>query len=103
MATTDENAPMAPNRLGRSRIFTPEVIDDIHVKAELGRYRMSGFSMFKPIPHWDELMFLPVTLTRSGIGGYREKCATKTVLVGRFAKKPLDLDIPSDILGMSFG
>ena len=43
----------------RSRIFTPEVINDIHVKSELGRYRMRGFSMFKPIPHWDELMFLP--------------------------------------------
>ena len=52
--------PRSPhNRLGHSRIFTPEVIDDIHVKAELGRYRMRGFSMFKQIPHWDELMFLP--------------------------------------------
>ncbi len=36
--------------LGRSNIFTPEVINDIHVKAELGRYRMRGFSMFKRIP-----------------------------------------------------
>ena len=30
--------------LGQSRIFTPEVIDDIHIKSELGRYRMRGFS-----------------------------------------------------------
>ena len=52
---TDETAPSPHNRLGHSRIFTPEVIDDIHVKSELGRYRMRGFSMFKPIPHWDEL------------------------------------------------
>jgi hypothetical protein len=50
---TDET-PSRKDILGRSRIFTPEVIDDIHVKAELGRYRMRGFSMFKPIPHWDE-------------------------------------------------
>ena len=28
-------------------MFPPEVIDDIHVKAELGRYRMRGFSLFK--------------------------------------------------------
>ena len=28
----DEDAPSAHNRLGHSRIFTPEVIDDIHVK-----------------------------------------------------------------------
>src|SRR5271170_8430780 len=103
MAMTDENAPMARNRLGRSRIFTPEVIDDIHVKAELGRYRMRGFSMFKPIPHWDQLMFMPGTLTRFVIEGYREKCVTKTVLGARFAKKPIELDIPIYITGMSFG
>ena len=30
-------------------------MNDIHMKAELGRYRMRGFSIFKPIPHWDEL------------------------------------------------
>ena len=59
---------------GTAGIFTPEVIDDIHVKSELGRYRMRGFSMFKKIPHWDELMFLPGTLTRFVIEGYREKC-----------------------------
>ena len=46
----DEKAPSDRETLGRSRIFTPEVIDDIHMKAELGRYRMRGFSMFKKIP-----------------------------------------------------
>ena len=89
--------------LGRSPIFTHEVINDIHMKAELGRYRMRGFSMFKPIPHWDQLMFMPGTLTRFVIEGYREKCVTKTVIGGRFAKKPLELDIPIYITGMSFG
>ena len=100
---SDQNAPSPREVLGRSRIFTPEVIDDIHMKAELGRYRMRGFSMFKKIPHWDELIFLPGTLTRFVIEGYREKCETKTVLGARFAKKPLELDIPVYITGMSFG
>ena len=99
----DENAPSQKTVLGRSKIFTPEVIDDIHMKAELGRYRMRGFSMFKKIPHWDELIFLPGTLTRFVIEGYREKCVTKTVLGSRFAKKPIELDIPIYITGMSFG
>ena len=89
--------------LGRSPIFTPEVVNDIHMKAELGRYRMRGFSMFKKIPHWDDLMFMPGTLTRFVIEGYREKCLTKTVLGARFAKKPIELDIPVYITGMSFG
>src|SRR5829696_2929741 len=80
----DENAPSQKTVLGRSKIFTPEVIDDIHMKAELGRYRMRGFSMFKKIPHWDELIFLPGTLTR-------------------FVIEPIELDIPIYITGMSFG
>ena len=99
----DENAPSQQTILGHSKIFTPEVINDIHMKAELGRYRMRGFSMFKKIPHWDELIFLPGTLTRFVIEGYREKCETKTVLGARFAKKPIELDIPVYITGMSFG
>ena len=56
------------------------MIDDIHIKSELGRYRMRGFSLFKKIPHWDDLTFLPGTLTRFVIEGYREKCLTKTVI-----------------------
>ena len=30
--------------LGYNAIFTPEVIDDIHIKAQLGRYRMLNLS-----------------------------------------------------------
>jgi glutamate synthase domain-containing protein 2 len=88
--------------LGKSQIFTPEVINDIHVKSELGRYRMRGFSLFKKIPHWDDLTFLPGTLTRFVIEGYREKCDTKTV-IGPRAKRPMTLDIPVYVTGMSFG
>ena len=88
--------------LGRSFIFPPDVIDDIHIKSELGRYRMRGFSLFKKIPSWDDLTFLPGTLTRFVIEGYREKCETRTVL-GPRAKNPIELDIPIYITGMSFG
>jgi glutamate synthase domain-containing protein 2 len=102
MADTN-GGPSQKDVLGKSRIFTPEVINDIHIKSELGRYRMRGFSMFKPIPHWDELMFMPGTLTRFVIEGYREKCDTTTVLGARFAKNPISLDIPIYITGMSFG
>ena len=64
-----DQVPDAREVLGSSPIFTPQVINDIHVKSELGRYRMRGFSMFKKIPHWDELIFLPGTLTRFVIEG----------------------------------
>ncbi len=90
------------NRLGKSFVFPPEVMDDIHIKSELGRYRMRGFSLFKKIPHWDDLTFMPGTLTRFVIEGYREKCETKTI-IGPRAGRPLELDIPVYVTGMSFG
>ena len=66
--------------LGQNAIFTPEVIDDIHIKAQLGRYRMRGMALMKKIPTFDDLVFLPGTLTRFVIEGYREKCETKTII-----------------------
>ena len=30
--------------LGKNVIFTPEVIDDIHIKAQLGRYRTVSYT-----------------------------------------------------------
>ena len=33
--------------LGQNSIFTPEVIDDIHIKAQLGRYRMRGMALMR--------------------------------------------------------
>ena len=30
--------------LGHNAIFTPEVMDDIHIKAELGRYRTVSYT-----------------------------------------------------------
>ena len=104
-----QRAPKAPamlmrnkSVLGQNFLFTPSVIDDIHIKAELGRYRMRGMALFKKIPSWDDLTFLPGTLTRFVIEGYREKCETKTV-IGPRAKRPMELDIPIYITGMSFG
>src|SRR5918994_7515461 len=99
-----EDAPMkGPKRntsiLGQNYLFTPRVIDDIHIKAELGRYRMRGMALFKKIPSWDDLTFLPGTLTRFVIEGYREKCLTRTVL-GPRAKRPMVLDIPVYITGI---
>ena len=42
-------------------------------------------------------------MSRYPLEGYREKCTTNVTLGTRFAKKPLELDIPITIAGMSFG
>ena len=41
--------------LGQNSIFTPDIINDIHIKSQLGRYRMRGMALMKKIPHWDEI------------------------------------------------
>ncbi|WP_422931704.1 FMN-binding glutamate synthase family protein [Singulisphaera sp. PoT] len=89
----------------RSGTFTPGVIEDIQIKAELARYRIRGFGILRPRTWstFDDLTFVPGTLTRIPLEGYREKCSTKTVLGTRFAKKPLELDIPLMVTGMSYG
>lgn len=96
-----------PNEPGitSSGTFTPDVIEDIQTKAELGRYKIRGFGTLRE-RRWatfDDLTFIPCTLTRVPLEGYRERCETKTVLGTRFAEKPIELDIPVMITGMSWG
>ena len=89
----------------QSPIWPPETIEDIQLKAELGRYRIRGFSALRsrPLPSLDDLTFIPCTLTRIPLEGYRERCSTRTVLGGRFAEKPIELETPIMVTGMSYG
>lgn len=101
-----EGSSLDPKAVLRySRIWRPEIIEDIQAKADLGRYRFRGFSalLSRALPSFDDLTFIPCTLTRIPLEGYREKCSTKTLLGTRFAKKPIELDIPIMVTGMSFG
>ena len=91
--------------LQSSGTFSPGVIDDIQAKAESGLYRIRGYGTLRE-RRWatfDDLTFLPCSLTRIPLEGYREKCSTKTVLGTRFASKPIELGIPIMITGMSWG
>lgn len=91
---------------GGSARWTPEAISEVHALAQLGRYQVRGYNSFnKRLPTFDDLTFVPATLTRLPLEGYREKCETKTVLgAGRgLVEKPIVLDIPIYIASMSFG
>jgi len=96
---------MSDHVLQTSGTFQPSVIDDIQTKAETGLYRIRGYGTLRE-RRWatfDDLSFLPCSLTRIPLEGYREKCSTKTVLGTRFARQPIELDIPVMITGMSWG
>src|SRR3989441_11432451 len=100
----DDSQPQG-RTLQPSGIFPPVVIEDIQTKAETGLYRIRGYGTLRQ-RRWatfDDLTFLPCSLTRIPLEGYREKCSTKTFLGTRFAKKPIELDVPVMITGMSWG
>ena len=103
--STDPNGRQDPQGRRTSPVYTPSVIGEIQEKAALGRYLIRGFGTLRsrPLPSLDDLTFLPASLTRIPLEGYREKCVTTTVLGTRFAAEPLTLDIPVMITGMSYG
>jgi len=91
---------------GGSTRWTPEAISEVHALAQLGRYQVRGYNTFnKRMPTFDDLVFVPATMTRLPLEGYRESCETKTVLGGGrgIVERPLELAIPIYIASMSFG
>ncbi|BDI32955.1 FMN-binding glutamate synthase family protein [Capsulimonas corticalis] len=86
-----------------SHVWDPAAIHDIQEKARLGRYRIRAFSTARRLPSLEDLTFLPAGLTRVALEGYRETCSTKVTLGTRFASKPLELETPITISGMSYG
>src|SRR5436305_6600545 len=97
--------PLGMATLQTSGIFQAGTIDAIQAKAETGLYAMRGFGTLRE-RRWatfDDLTFLPCSLTRIPLEGYRERCVTKTVLGTRHAQTPIELDIPIMITGMSWG
>ena len=87
----------------QSATFTPEVNAEIRRAAATGIYDIRGGGAKRRVPNFDDLVFLGASVSRYPLEGYRERCDTKVVLGTRFAKKPIEIDIPITIAGMSFG
>lgn len=83
--------------------YDSRIISYIQNASAHGLYEIRGLGAKRRLPHFDDLVFLGASLTRYPLEGYREKCLTKTVLGTRFASKPIELEIPITVAGMSFG
>lgn len=92
-------------RLGlrESATFDRPTIAAIQRAAATGIYDIRGWGAKRPLPHFDDLLFLGASMSRYPLEGYREKCGTDVILGDRHARYPLHLDIPVTIAGMSFG
>ena len=86
-----------------SASYDRSTLDYIHRASATGLYEIRGLGAKRKLPHFDDLVFLTASLSRYPLEGYREKCSTRTVLGTRFAKKPVVLEPPVTIAGMSFG
>jgi glutamate synthase domain-containing protein 2 len=93
--------PMDARRASHS--YPPEAVAQIQRMAEQGHYEIRGWGAKRKLPTFDDLVFLTASVSRYPLEGYREKCETRTVLGTRHASKPIELDIPITIAGMSFG
>ena len=97
---------MSQNRtayLRPSALFDAATIHEIQRAASEGLYKIRGFGAKRALPHFDDLVFLGASVSRYPLEGYRERCGTDVVLGERHASKPLHLQIPITIAGMSFG
>ena len=86
-----------------SYLFDRATISDIQRAAKDGIYKIRGFGAKRKLPHFDDLVFLGASVSRYPLEGYRETCGTNVELGTRFSEKPLCIDIPITIAGMSFG
>ena len=94
---------MLEKKVIKSQTFSDTTNAEIRRAAKTGIYDIRGGGAKRRVPHFDDLLFLGASISRYPLEGYREKCATNVTLGTRFAKKPLQLDIPITIAGMSFG
>jgi methylamine---glutamate N-methyltransferase subunit C len=86
------NPPTTPRM---SATFDDYTLSEIRRAAQTGIYDIRGAGAKRRVPHFDDLLFLGASISRYPLEGYREKCTSNVVLGTRFAKKPIELKIPS--------
>jgi len=100
---SDSNDLNVKTGLRESATFDAATMTEIRRAAETGIYDIRGFGAKRKVPHFDDLLFLGASMSRYPLEGYREKCNTQVTLGTRFAKKPIVIETPVTIAGMSFG
>jgi len=88
---------------GDSAYWNPKVQEDIHVKAQIGRYRIRGYGAARPMPHLSDLAF---KRDLSGIPADPDVVSEVdlyTEVGGRNGGTPLKLSMPVMIAPMSYG
>ncbi len=89
--------------LRESYTYDRNVIAEIHRAANTGIYRIRGWGAKRELPTLDDLVVLGASMSRYPLEGYREACGTDVIIGEGTSERPVRLDIPVTIAGMSFG
>ena len=88
---------------GDSEYWNPKVQEDIHVKSQIGRYRIRGYGAARPLPHLADLAFR-ADLSHAGHDpDVISKVQMRTEIGGLNGAEPLKLSMPVMIAPMSYG
>ncbi len=89
---------------GEDAYWNAKVQEDIHIKAQIGRYRIRGYGAARAMPHLSDIAFRKdIALGNGADPDVLSKVNLKTEVGGRSGANPLKLSMPVMIAPMSYG
>jgi len=88
---------------GKSDYWNPKIQEDIHIKSQIGRYRVRGYGGARELPHLSDITFARDISDFSNISNPVSKVEMHTLIGGKHGATPLDLSMPVMIAPMSYG
>jgi len=84
--------------------WNAKVQEDIHIKSQIGRYRIRGYGAARPMPHLSDIAFKKhISIGAMTDPDVLSKVHLKTEVGGRSGANPLKLSMPVMIAPMSYG
>jgi glutamate synthase domain-containing protein 2/formylmethanofuran dehydrogenase subunit C len=88
---------------GKSEYWNAKVQEDIHIKSQIGRYRIRGYGGSRPLPHLADLAFKQDLSRAAQDPDVVSKVHMYTEIGGLNGAEPLKLSMPIMIAPMSYG
>ena len=88
---------------GKSEYWNTKVQEDIHIKSQIGRYRIRGYGAARPLPHLSDVVFRRDLMGVAHDPEVVSKVNLAMTLGGKHGAKSLEQSMPIMIAPMSFG
>ena len=104
-STTEEQVRSMPffSFSGQSDYWNPKIQEDIHIKSQIGRYRVRGYGGARELPHLSDLAFRKDVSQAALVADPVSLVHMHTLIGGKNGANPLDLTMPVLIAPMSYG